>query len=51
MKLLTVYNLMVFIPNLLFQNSIEGSLLDQQNLIPLHTLLAIQQQNQTLPIC
>jgi len=49
-KLLTIYNLMVFIPNLLSQNLIEGSLLYQQSLILLNTLLAIQQLNQTLAI-
>ena len=49
-KLLTVYNLMVFIPNLLSQNLIKGSLLYQQSLILLNTLLAIQQLNQTLAI-
>jgi hypothetical protein len=39
------------IPDLLSRNWTEESLLDQQSLSPLHTLLASQQQNQTLPIC
>ena len=50
-KILTVSYIDVFIPNLLSQNSIEGSSLDQQSLNLLHTLLATLQQNQTLPIC
>ena len=39
------------IPDLLSRNWREGSLLGQQSLSLLHTLLAAQQQNQTLPIC
>lgn len=39
------------IPDLLSQNWREGSLLDQQSLSQLHTLLALRQQNQTSPIC
>ena len=50
-ELLKLLNTQVFIPNLLSQNSKEGSLLDQQSLSLLHILLTSQQQNQTLPIC
>jgi len=37
-KVLIVFYIVLFIPNLLSQNSIEGSLFDQQSLSLLHTL-------------
>lgn len=46
-----VWMALSIIPDLLSRNWREGSLLVQQSLSQLHTLLAFRQQNQTSPIC